>query len=211
MDEVQVLGGEEDTGHAGPHDASEEAPGEHGRQHDRDRPERCRGHPEAERLALGPLPLEGTVEISGLGEELDAGGDDPPAERRMNGDALFDGGVQPAAPEVEARVEARVLRVVHLIEDVGMRLGEVVEAEATAQRGDRKDHDERSCVPAGAAMADGPGRVNSAVLRAGLGLHAHRDPRIIPLWRGPCTWSAPRSGTSRTSRSGPDGSWALST
>jgi len=132
LHEVEVLGGEQESGHAGPQDASEDRVGEEGEQCDRE----GAGH------GGGESPSEGAV-----AERRLPAGDDPAAERGVDGVGLFPGVLQLARLVVEARVEASVLGVIDLVEHVLMGGREVVEAQPASDGRDGADHQDRMGVP----------------------------------------------------------------
>ena len=148
LDEVQVLRGQQQAGHACPQHAPEQPQRQDGDEQDRDGPERGRRHPKPERIAdRGLILVEGAVQLAGLRREADGGRHDPPAQRRMDRRGLLDGVVELALPIGKPRIEARIFGVVHLVEHVAVGRGQVVEAEGSAQCGHGGDHHEGSGEP----------------------------------------------------------------
>jgi hypothetical protein len=73
----------------------------------------------------------------------------------MDGDRLLDGRFEPALLVVVAGVEASVLRVVDLVEDQGLRGGQVIEAQAAREGGHGRDGQERVDPPPSRGVAPG--------------------------------------------------------
>src|SRR5205085_50295 len=104
--------------------------------------------------------------------------DDPPAQRWMDGRRLLGGAVQLALSIREAGVEAAVLRVVHLVEHVLVREGEVGEPQPAGDAGHGDDDEERMGVPAAPpAVAAIPSGVGAGAERS-VEVRGHGLPRI---------------------------------